>query len=199
MRQETIVRRATALIVTAALANFGGTAQAQDAPAVATAAPDFTSSGVTRYGALDAPVSLSDFHGKTVVLAFFPKARTGGCTVQMQSYRDKYDSLFNGGKDVVVIGISADPDTALVSWAQEEDFPMLFVSDVGGKVGSLYGAYNVERKVDKRSLFIVAPDGRITYTVPSFNVMSADAYAELASEVEKARATKAAAGTHSGH
>jgi peroxiredoxin Q/BCP len=199
MRQERFVRRATALVVTAALANFGGTAQAQGAPAVATAAPDFTSSGATRYGALDAPVRLSDFQGKTVVLAFFPKARTKGCTVQMQSYRDQYESLFNGGKDVVVMGISADPDSALVNWAQEEDFPMLFVSDVGGKVGSLYGAYDAKGKYDKRALFIVAPDGRITYTVPSFNVLSTDAYAELASEVEKARATKAAAGTHSGH
>jgi peroxiredoxin len=117
----------------------------------------------------------------------------------MQSYRDQYESLFNGGKDVVVMGISADPDSALVNWAQEEDFPMLFVSDVGGKVGSLYGAYDAKGKYDKRALFIVAPDGRITYTVPSFNVLSTDAYAELASEVEKARATKAAAGTHSGH
>ena len=167
------------------------------APAVASAAPDFASSGATRYGALDTPVKLSDYRGKTVVLAFFPKSRTRGCTIQMESYRDRFDSLFNGGKDVVVMGISADPDSTLVNWAREADFPVLFVSDVEGKIGSLYGAWNAERKYDTRALFIVAPDGTITYTTPAFNVLSADAYTELAAEVGKARGAKAEG--HSGH
>jgi peroxiredoxin Q/BCP len=191
-----LVRLGAAGLAAAALA-FAVDAVAQIAPAVHSAAPDFTSTGATRYGTLDSPVKLSDFRGKTVVLAFFPKARTRGCTIQMESYRDRYDSLFNGGKDVVVMGISADPDSTLVNWAREADFPVLFVSDVEGKIGSLYGAWNAERKYDTRALFIVAPDGRITYTTPSFNVLSADSYTELAAEVEKARGAKAEG--HSGH
>ena len=199
MSHDRLVRRGAALaaaaVVLAALS--ASPARAQGAPAVGAMAPDFTSSGVTRYGPLDAPVSLSDFQGKTVVLAFFPKARTKGCTIQMESYRDKYLELFNGGKDVVVMGISADPDSALASWARDADFPVLFVSDVEGKIGTKYGAWNEKNKYDTRALFIVAPDGKITYTVPSFNVLSADAYAELASEVTKARGSEA--GGHSGH
>ena len=195
-----IVRLGAAAFAAASLA-FATGASAQDAaavPAVSSVAPDFSSSGATRYGVLDAPVRLSDYRGKTVVLAFFPKARTRGCTIQMESYRDRYDSLFNGGKDVVVMGISADPDSALVNWAREADFPVLFVSDVEGKIGSLYGAWNAKQKYDTRALFIVSPEGRITYSTPAFNVLSADSYTELAAEVEKARAT-AKAGAHSGH
>ena len=62
--------------------------------AVGTPAPNFTMLGATRYGVLARPVQLRDFKGKTVVLAFFPKARTSGCTIQMQAYRDKYATLF---------------------------------------------------------------------------------------------------------
>lgn len=197
MRQRHFVRLGAATLAVAALAALEvEPAGAQNAPAVATEAPDFTGSGVTRYGALDHPVTLSDFRGKTVVLAFFPKARTKGCTIQMESYRDQYQTLFNGGRDVVVMGISADPDSALVNWAREADFPVLFVSDVEGKVGSLYGAWNAERKYDTRALFIVAPDGKITYTVPNFNVLSADAYTELAAEVSKARGAHSGAAGH---
>lgn len=189
MRTTHFVRLSAAAAI-AAFATLGAEAASAQAPAVSTMAPDFTSSGVTRYGVLDQPVKLSDFRGKTVVLAFFPKARTKGCTIQMESYRDQYQQLFNGGRDVVVMGISADPDTTQLNWAREADFPVLFLSDTEGKIGSLYGAWNAERKYDTRALFIVGPDGKITYTVPNFNVLSADAYTELTAEVNKARGTR---------
>jgi cytochrome oxidase Cu insertion factor (SCO1/SenC/PrrC family) len=72
------------LFAAAAVTGLGATAVAQEAPkdpeplAVGTVAPDFTLQGATRYGVLTQPVHLSDFRGKTVVLAFFFKARTKG-------------------------------------------------------------------------------------------------------------------------
>jgi peroxiredoxin Q/BCP len=102
----------------------------------------------------------------------------------MEAYRDQYATLFNNGRNVVVIGISVDPDTALASWAHDEDFPVLFASDVTGQVGALYGAYLADHKVDNRSLFVVGPDGRITYRVSPFNVLSSDAYSELTNAVK---------------
>jgi thioredoxin-dependent peroxiredoxin len=74
------------LLVTAALLAAGTAAQAQNTPAAQTpaplevgaVAPDFTLPGATRYGVLRDPIKLSDFKGKTVVLAFFFKARTRG-------------------------------------------------------------------------------------------------------------------------
>jgi peroxiredoxin Q/BCP len=103
----------------------------------------------------------------------------------MEAYRDQYATLFNNGRDVVVIGISVDPDTALTSWARDADFPMLFASDAEGKVGTSYGAFDVRNKVDNRSLYVVGPDGRIAYKAQPFRQMVADAYTELAAAIDK--------------
>jgi thioredoxin-dependent peroxiredoxin len=62
----------------AALAQQPQPGSAATAPDTGQLAPDFTLPGATRYGLLKTPVKLSDFHGQTVVLAFFPKARTKG-------------------------------------------------------------------------------------------------------------------------
>jgi peroxiredoxin len=103
----------------------------------------------------------------------------------MEAYRDQYATLFNGGKNVVVIGISADADTTLASWARQSDFPMVFASDVGNEAGRRYSSFDAARKVDTRNLFVVAPDGRIAHVMLSFKVLSPDAYTELAAAVDK--------------
>jgi peroxiredoxin len=102
----------------------------------------------------------------------------------MEAYRDQYATLFNNGRNVVVMGISVDPDTTLASWAREEDFPILFGSDPGGRVGQLYGAYDTKNKVDNRSLFVVGPDGRVAYVTKPFKVLTPSSYTELAAVVD---------------
>jgi peroxiredoxin len=102
----------------------------------------------------------------------------------MEAYRDQYATLFNNGRNVVVIGISVDADTTLASWAKEEDFPIVFGSDPGSKVGQLYGAYDPKNKVDNRSLFVVRPDGRVAYVTKPFKVLTPSAYTELAAVVD---------------
>ena len=102
----------------------------------------------------------------------------------MEAYRDQYATLFNNGRNVVVIGISVDADTTLASWAREEDFPVLFASDPGGKVGQLYAAFDTKNKVDNRSLFVVRPDGRIAYVTKPFKVLTPSAYSDLAAVVD---------------
>ncbi|MBC7785497.1 MAG: peroxiredoxin family protein [Burkholderiales bacterium] len=102
----------------------------------------------------------------------------------MEAYRDQYATLFNNGRNVVVIGISVDPDTTLASWAKDEDFPFLFASDPGSRVGKLYGAYDAKNNVDNRSLFVVSPDGRIAYVTKPFKVLTPSAYTELAAIVD---------------
>lgn len=103
----------------------------------------------------------------------------------MEAYRDQYAKLFNDGKNVVVIAVSADPDTALYSWAHEKDFPMLFASDVGSRVGRMYGAYMAKYKLDDRSLFVIDSTGHIAYKAQPFKELSADAYTELGAAVAK--------------
>src|SRR3954464_693368 len=102
----------------------------------------------------------------------------------MEAYRDQYAMLFNNGRNLTVIGISVDADTTLASWAREEDFPIVFASDPGGKVGQLYGAFDAKNKLDNRSLFVVGPDGRVTYVAKPFKVMTPAAYTELAAAVD---------------
>jgi peroxiredoxin Q/BCP len=159
-------------------------AAADPGPRVNDVAPDFALGGATRYGLLKTPVRLSDYRGRTVVLAFFYQARTKGWTIQMEAYRDQYATLFNNGRNVAVIGISVDADTTQASWARDEDFPIVFASDPGSKVGQLYGAYDTKNKLDNRSLFVVGPDGRIAYVTKPFKVLTPSAYTDLAAVVD---------------
>ena len=112
----------------------------------------------------------------------------------MEAYRDQYAKLFKNGRKVAVIGISVDADTMLAHWANESDFPMLFASDSGAVIGKAYEAFDTKYKVDNRSLFVVGPDGKITYVVKPFNVMSPKAYTDLADAVAKAGAPAAKGG-----
>ena len=95
--------RATFVLAALAVSAHGLAAQATtplqttEPLTVGAMAPDFTLAGATRYGVLDQQVKLSDFRGKTVVIAFFPRARTRGCTIQMRAYRDQYPELFSRG------------------------------------------------------------------------------------------------------
>ena len=103
----------------------------------------------------------------------------------MEAYRDQYATLFNGGRNVTVIAISVDPDTALASWARDSDFPVLFASDTGGNVGRLYGAFNDRVKLDNRTLFVVGPDGRVAYKAAPFRELIPESYTELGAVVDR--------------
>ena len=90
--------------------------------------------------------------------------------------------MFNGGKKVLLLGISVDPDTTLAAWAREKNYPGVYASDADQTIGKWYGS--VRGAVDVRNLFIVGPDGKITYKVISFNVTSQDAYTALEKAVD---------------
>jgi peroxiredoxin Q/BCP len=103
----------------------------------------------------------------------------------MNAYRDQYAQVFKNGRNVVLIAISADTDTALASWARDAEFPYLFASDTGSAVGKTYGAFNSQYKLDNRNLFVVGPDGRIAYRATPFREIDPTAYTELAAAIEK--------------
>jgi peroxiredoxin len=106
----------------------------------------------------------------------------------MEAYRDQYATLFNAGKKVVILGISVDPDTTLAAWARELGTPVLFGSDPDQTVAKMYGAQMTKMKYDNRHLWVIGPDGRITYKMVPFNELSADSYTELAAAVKRASA-----------
>src|SRR5213082_3398746 len=103
----------------------------------------------------------------------------------MNAYRDQYAQLFRNGRHVVLIAISADPDTALASWARDADYPFLFASYSNSAVGKAYGAFNAQYKLDNRNLFVVGPDGKIAYRATPFREIDPTSYKELGAAIDR--------------
>jgi peroxiredoxin Q/BCP len=181
---------AAALMTCVSAAAAQAPAAPEVGPKVGDMAPDFSLPGATMAGLTAKPVSLSQYKGQTVIVAFFPKSRTSGCTAQMTGYRDQWATMFNGGKGITVIAISMDADTTQMDWAKEAHLPMTFASDMKGQAGKLYGAYVDGRPVESRLLYVVGPDGKIAWTAKPFKPMVADSYAELGTEVKKVAGLK---------
>jgi len=116
---------------------------------IGSVAPDFTLP--SQSGEI---VNLKGFVGsKPVVLFFYPKDDTPGCTKQACAFRDDYEQF--GKLDAEVIGISSDSVESHRSFAEKHDLPFTLLSDEGGKVRRLYGV---------SSTFGLFP-GRVTYVI----------------------------------
>jgi peroxiredoxin Q/BCP len=111
-------------------------------------------------------VSLSDYRGRKVVLYFYPKANTSGCTKQACAVRDVYGDIDAGG--AVVLGISPDEPPALVKFREKYNLPFPLLSDPDHQVAAAYGAWGEKKMYGRtyegiiRSHFAVDGDGRIT-------------------------------------
>ena len=166
-------------------ATQAGSAVAPAGPDVGQAAPDFTAQWADGSGARATPVSLAALRGKVVVVAFYPKDRTAGCTAELTKFRDEHAKLF--GENVVVLPVSADSIDSHVSWASEMKFPFALVSDPELKVADLYGSHAAGRPVASRTVFVVGKDGNVVWREMKFNALNEEAYASLAAAVAKAR------------
>ena len=131
--------------------------------AVGTVAPDFTTiddEGNT--------VSLSDFKGKVVVMYFYPKDDTPGCTKQAQSFRDRYAEYQN--KDMVVLGVSMDDRASHQKFKEKYGLPFTLLVDSDGAITNAYdvsgGGYA------KRVTYIIDGEGKITHVDSNVNTIS---------------------------
>ena len=106
-------------------------------------------------------VSLSDFKSKWVVLYFYPKDDTPGCTTEACHFRDDFKLLENLGAQVV--GMSIDDSFSHKKFAEKYNLPFPLLSDASGKVASLYGALNnfLVIKLAKRYTYLINPQGKI--------------------------------------
>ncbi|MEH1906896.1 MAG: peroxiredoxin [Nostoc sp.] len=128
--------------------------------AVGTNAPAFTAKDTKGN-----TVSLSDFAGKTVVLYFYPKDDTPGCTKQACSFRDAQSQY--QGKDIVILGVSADDEVSHQAFTQKYNlnFPLLADSDK-----SLIKAFDVDGGgYAKRVTYVIDPNGKITHVDSAVN------------------------------
>lgn len=105
-------------------------------------APEFT--GKDQNGA---DISLSDFKGKSVVIYFYPKDNTPGCTTQACNLRDNYSALI--AEDIVVIGVSADDEKSHQKFITKFDLPFPLIADVDKELIQLYGVWGEKKFMGK--------------------------------------------------
>ena len=116
-------------------------------------APDFTLPSST-----GEPLTLSKLYAeRTVVLYFYPKDDTPGCTVEACTFRDQYDVFVEAGAEVV--GVSSDSVASHEAFAQKHKLPMKLVADEGGRVRALYGVRSTLGLLPGRATFVIDRQG----------------------------------------
>src|SRR5271156_7166128 len=128
-------------------------------------APPFTTTMVT--GTNEAPVSLSDFHGNKVILYFYPKDHTSGCTKEACAFRDGYSRYTNAG--LVVLGCSIDTADAHKEFIKKNNLPFPLLIDPDKKIAKAYGAANGIPILgfDRRITYVIDENGKILKVYPS--------------------------------
>lgn len=111
------------------------------------------------------PITLSHLRGRTVVLFFYPRADTPGCTVEACGFRDMAERFRERG--VELLGISTDPPKAQAKFAEKYGLPMRLLADTEHKVAELYGVWVEKKRYGRsymgveRQTFVIGPDGRL--------------------------------------
>ena len=127
-------------------------------------APDFRLSGIDKKGD-EKEFCLADFKGTKVVLYFYPKDSTPGCTVEACDFRDNISKFKNKG--TVVLGVSPDSIKSHLKFREKQTLNFPLLSDPDKKIADSYGAYGEKKMYGKvmmgiiRSTFIIDEDGNI--------------------------------------
>jgi len=153
--------------------------RAADMPAVGSKAPGFTlqsQEGKT--------VSLKDFKGQWVVLYFYPKDMTQGCTIEAHNFQRDLDQYT--ARHAAIIGVSADSIDSHQQFCTKESLTFRLLADPGKEVIATYGSLAANGMVASRNTFLIDPQGviRKVYTRVNPNPHSQDVLADLA-EIEK--------------
>ncbi len=115
-------------------------------------------------------VSLADFKGKNVILYFYPKDDTPGCTKEACAFRDQFASFKKKG--AVVLGVSVDPVKAHDKFVEKYQLPFPLLADVDKKIVTAYGVWGEKTFMGRkyqgvhRVTFLIGPEGRIKHIWP---------------------------------
>ena len=132
-------------------------------------APDF--SGVDENGD---KISLKHFKGKKVVLYFYPKDNTSGCTAEACDFRDSYSRIKRKG--VVLLGVSPDSESSHQKFKEKYDLPFPLIADTDKKISNEYGVWQEKSMYGRkymgivRSTFVIDEKGKIMAVFPKVKV-----------------------------
>jgi len=124
-------------------------------------------------------VALKDFRGKTVVLYFYPKADTPGCTKEACEFRDTYKKIEKTG--AVLVGISKDTAASQKKFQDKFSLPFMLLADADKKIADQFGVVKEKNMYGKkvmgiaRTTFVIGPDGKIKHI---FNNVKPEGHAE---------------------
>ncbi len=124
-------------------------------------------------------LTLSSLQGKTVVLFFYPKADTPGCTIEACNFRDESGNF--DGANVVILGISPDSSKDQKLFADKFNLPYRLMADADHKVAEAYGVWGEKSMYGKkymgvsRTTFVIGPDGKLTHI---FNKVKPEGHAK---------------------
>ncbi|MET3196604.1 thioredoxin-dependent thiol peroxidase [Bacillus sp. OAE603] len=110
-------------------------------------------------------VSLSNYRGRKVVLYFYPKDMTPGCTTEACDFRDSYEKFINAG--ATILGISPDPIQKHQKFVEKYDLPFILLSDETTEVAKLYDVWKLKKNFGKeymgieRTTFLINEEGMI--------------------------------------
>jgi peroxiredoxin Q/BCP len=119
-------------------------------------------------------VSLDDYRGQKVVLYFYPKDDTPGCTTEACGFRDDYGDILAAG--AAVLGVSPDPVKSHVKFKTRFSLPFALLSDPDHRVAEMYGAWGQKKMYGKeyegilRTTYIIDENGTITHAFPNVKV-----------------------------
>jgi peroxiredoxin Q/BCP len=119
-------------------------------------------------------VKLSQFRGRPVVLYFYPRDDTPGCTKEACAFRDSYDEYL--AQDAVILGVSRDGEESHRKFKEKYDLPFTLLSDPDHEVAEAYGVWAEKSMYGRKSMgivrstFVIAPDGTIARAMRGIKV-----------------------------
>ena len=135
-------------------------------------APDFTANDQN-----GKTVSLSDFKGKNVILYFYPKDDTPGCTAEACDFRDNYQSMLGQGFEV--IGVSTDDEKSHKKFETKYSLPFPLIADTDKSINEAYGVWVEKNMYGKkymgtaRKTFLISKDGTISKIIEKVDTKNA--------------------------
>lgn len=122
-------------------------------------------------------IRLSDFPGKNIILYFYPKDNTPGCTAEACSFRDNYQTFLDMG--YVVIGVSKDSEASHLKFKEKHSLPFILIADTDHSLAEAFGVWRMKKMAGReymgivRTTFVIGADGIISDVVEKVKTKTA--------------------------